>query len=62
MVDDNHYQALADRLADTGERFEFGPGISVGAVESDAGTASSSLLWVEVDAGEGVLGRAGDPE
>jgi catechol 2,3-dioxygenase len=51
MVDSNHYQALADRLADNGKRFEFGPGRHGGAIFSGTGSRSNLFAYAFDPAG-----------
>jgi catechol 2,3-dioxygenase len=45
MVDGNHYQLLADRLADNGHMFEFGPGRHGAGLFNDIGFGSNLFAY-----------------
>jgi catechol 2,3-dioxygenase len=45
MFDSNHYQRLGDRLADNGQRFEFGPGRHGGRIFSNTGWGSNLFAY-----------------
>ena len=51
MADSNHYQALADRLADHGKRFEYGPGRHGAGIASGTGFGSNLFAYAFDPAG-----------